>query len=46
MATLGMLRSLWLTRLAKPAGERVLKGFSRPIPVYAVNGMRPVEASA
>ncbi len=30
---------------ADPAGDRTLKGFSRPIPVYAVTGLRPVEAS-
>ena len=30
---------------ADPAGDRELKGFSRPIPVYAVTGMRTVEAS-
>jgi class 3 adenylate cyclase len=31
---------------AEPAGDRTLKGFSRPIPAYAVAGMRPAEASA
>jgi len=30
---------------AEPAGDRALKGFSRPIPVYAVAGMRTLEAS-
>ena len=30
---------------AEPAGDRFLKGFSRPIPVYAVAGMRVQEAS-
>ena len=31
---------------AEPAGDRTLKGFSRPIPAYAVAGMRSLEASA
>jgi class 3 adenylate cyclase len=31
---------------AESAGDRTLKGFSRPIPAYAVAGMRPAEASA
>jgi len=31
---------------AEPAGDRSLKGFSRPIPAYAVAGIRPAEASA
>ncbi|HEV8401557.1 MAG TPA: response regulator [Candidatus Limnocylindrales bacterium] len=31
---------------AEPAGERTLKGFSRPIPAYIVAGMRAAEASA
>ena len=30
---------------AEPAGDRALKGFSRPIPVYAVTGMRSMEGS-
>ena len=30
---------------AEPAGDRALKGFSRPIPVYAVTGMRSIEVS-
>lgn len=32
MAKLGMLRSLWLTRLAKPAGERVLYRYALKTP--------------
>jgi adenylate cyclase len=31
---------------ASPAGERQLKGFSRPIPVYAVTGMRTREVAS
>ena len=30
---------------AEPAGDRALKGFSRPIPVYAVTRMRSMEGS-
>jgi adenylate cyclase len=31
---------------AEPAGDRQLKGFSRPIPVFAVSGMRSAELPA
>jgi class 3 adenylate cyclase/CheY-like chemotaxis protein len=30
---------------AEPAGDRQLKGFSRPLPVYAVTGMAPQEVT-